>query len=99
MAIRINTAAVSATADQIDALNMEIRNSLSDIDSSIRDLRQCWEGKSLDTAVNKFEYIKRNCFDARFVVINNVVLLMRNQVGEGYDVTEQTISTAASTFK
>lgn len=99
MAILINTAVVSNTADQIDATNIDLRDGLSDIDSAIRTLQQYWEGEALSSCTNKYEYIKRNFADARFSVVNDLVTFIRKQVDEGYEVTEKNVSSAAAAFK
>ena len=99
MAILINTAVVSNTADQIDTTNKKIRDDLSDIDSAIRTLQQNWEGEASNSCTNKYEYIKRSFADARFSVVNDMVTFMRKQVDEGYETTEKAVSSAASAFK
>lgn len=99
LAILINTAAVSTAADQIDTLNKKIRDEMSVVDSAIRSLQQSWEGEAGSSCVNKYDYIKRSFSDARFSVVNGLVSLMKIQVGEGYETTEQVVSTAASAFK
>ncbi len=99
MAIQINTAVILNTADQIDTINKKIRNNLSDVDSAIRMLQQSWESEASNSCANKYEYIKRNFTDARFSAVNGFVSFMRNQVGVGYETTEQAVSIAASAFK
>ncbi len=99
MAIQINTAIVSATADQIDILNKKIRDELSDVDLAIQALQYCWEGNAASSGFNKYSYIKRSFFDARYSVVNGIVSFMKVQVGEGYEMTDQAVSTAASAFK
>lgn len=99
MAILINTAVVSNTADQIDTANKKIRDDLSDIDSAIRTLQQNWVGEASNSCANKYDYIKRNFADARFSVVNDLVTFIRKQVNEGYETTEKTVSSAAAAFK
>ena len=99
MDIQINTAAVSAAADQIDILNKKIRDELSEVDSAIQTLQRCWEGEAAGSGINKYNYIKRSFSDARFSVVNGIVRFMKVQVGEGYEATEHAVSAAASAFK
>ena len=99
MAIQINTEVVAATAEQIDIINKTIRDELTNIDIAIRTLQQNWEGTAASSCVNKYEYIKKNFSDSRFSVVDGVVSFMRIQVGEGYEKTEKTVSSAASAFK
>lgn len=99
MAIQINTAAVSASANYIDMLNKKIRDELSDVDSAVRSLENCWEGEAASSGINKYNYIKRNFSDARFAVVDQFVSLLRGVVGEGYETTEKALVSAASAFK
>ena len=99
MAILINTAVVSNTADQIDTANKKIRDDLSGVDSAIRSLQQNWEGEAASSCTNKYDYIKRNFADARFSVVNDLVTFIRKQVDEGYETTEKAVSSAAAAFK
>ena len=96
MAILINTAVVTNTADQIDTTNRKIRDELSDIDSAIRTLQQNWEGEASSFCTNKYDYIKRSFADSRFSVVNDLVTFIRKQVGEGYEATEKAVSSAAA---
>ena len=99
MDIRINTAVVSSTADQIDVINKRIRDDMSDMETAIRTLRQSWEGEGASSCSGKLDYIKNNFSDTRFSVIDGMVSFMKMQVGEGYESTEQAVSSAASAFK
>ena len=97
--VQINTDAVKAAAENIDAVNKRIRDELYDVDRSIRALQQCWEGEAADAFTYRYEYLKREFADARFAVIDSMVSFMKNQVGEGYSLTECAISSAAAEFK
>lgn len=99
MAIQINTASVSTAAEQIDSINKKMRAEMENLDSAIRTLQQHWNGEASNTCANKYEHIRRNFSDARFSVVNGVVSFMRNQVREGYETTETSVSNAASAFK
>ena len=99
MDIQINTAAVSSAADQIDNLNKKLRTEMSELESAIKSLQRNWDGSAADTGINKFNYIKNNTDEARYSVINNLVSFLKIQVGENYEITEQSVSKAASAFK
>jgi hypothetical protein len=97
--IIINTAAVLDAADQIEKTNRKISNDVSEMDSIIRTLQQNWNSTASDSCANKYEYIKRSFFDSRFFVVDGLVLFMKKQVGEGYEMTEQAVLSATSAFK
>lgn len=99
MAIKINTAIVRSTASQISSVNNKINNDFSAVDSAINALNRNWDGSASDIALRKFQSIKNNFYNNRFNVVNDMVNFMLKQVGEGYESTETTVSSAASAFK
>lgn len=99
MAVLINTAAVSLAADDIDKLNKQIRDELSEVDLAVRELRHCWTGQASDSCASKYARLKDNFSDRRYSVINGMVVFMKNSVGESYNAAEQTLVNAASAFK
>lgn len=99
MAIKIDTSRVRSTASQISTMNKKIKNDFSSVESAINSLNNNWDGSASDAAVRKFQNIRNNHYNNRFNVINDMVNFMLNQVGEGYEKTETTISSAASAFK
>lgn len=99
MAIKIDTSRVRSTASQISTMNKKIKNDFSSVESAINSLNNNWDGSASDAAVRKFQNIKNNYYNNRFNVVNDMVNFMLNQVGEGYEKTETTISSAASAFK
>lgn len=99
MAIKINTAIVRSTASQISSVNNKMNNDFSAVDSAINALNRNWDGSASDIALRKFQSIKNNFYNNRFNVVNDMVNFMLKQVGEGYESTETTVSSAASAFK
>lgn len=99
MAIKINTAAVRSTASQISSVNKKINNDFSAVESSINTLNRNWDGSASNNALKKFQNIKNNFYNNRYNVVNDMVNFMLKQVGEGYESTETTVSSAASAFK
>ena len=99
MDIIINTAAVLTAAENIDSINKKMQSDLSDVESALRTMRQSWEGDGANACTNSYDRIKKGLGNDRFTVINGLVSFMKNQVGEGYESTEQSVSSAASAFK
>lgn len=99
MAVLINTAAVSLTADDIDKVNKKIRDELSEVDLAVRELRSNWTGQAADSCASKYGRIKDSFSDRRYSVVNGMVVFMKNSVGESYNAAEQTLVNAASAFK
>lgn len=98
MAILIDTVAVMAAAEDIDKVNRRIKADLSDVDEAIGSLAKNWQGGAASSGINKYDYIKRNFAEARFGVVNNLVVYMKNSVGALYDEVDKEIAAAASEF-
>ena len=99
MAIKVNTAIVRSTATQIASVNKKINNDFSAVESAINTLNNNWDGSASDAAFRKFSNIKSSFYDKRYGVVNDMVNFMLKQVGESYESTETTVSSAASAFK
>ena len=99
MAIKVNTAVIKSTASQISSVNKKINNDFSTVESAINTLNRNWDGSASDNAIRKFQSIKNNFYNNRYNVVNDMVNFMLKQVGEGYENTETTVSSAASAFK
>lgn len=99
MAIKVNTAVIKSTASQISSVNKKINNDFSTVESAINTLNRNWDGSASDNAIRKFQSIKNNFYNNRYNVVNDMVNFMLKQVGEGYESTETTVSSAASAFK
>lgn len=99
MAISIDTGAVRNTARQIARTNQRINDDFSAVNSAITNLDRNWDGTASDAAMRKFQNIKNIFYDNRYNVVNNIVNFMNAQVGDGYEQTERSVSTAASAFK
>ena len=65
MAIKINTAAVRSTANQISTVNTKISNDFSSVQSAINSLNSNWDGSASDAAIRKFNNIKTTYFDKK----------------------------------
>lgn len=99
MAINVNIAVVKSTAYQIATVNKNIKNDFTAVQKAINSLNNNWDGTASDAAFRKFNNIKNTYYDNRFNIVNDMVNFMRKQVGEGYEDTEATVSSAASAFK
>lgn len=99
MAIRVNITTVKGAAQHIYRTNTEIRDDLEEVNRAIRWLKNNWEGDAVGACVCEYERIKGTYADARYNVLNGMFSFLKEQVGEQYENTEQTISTAAAAFK
>ena len=99
MAIKVNTAVVKSTANQIATVNKNIKNDFTAVQNAINSLNTNWDGSASEAAFRKFNDIKNKHYDKRYGVVNDMVSFMLKQVGENYEGTETIISSAASAFK
>lgn len=99
MALLVDTAKVEGTAKQIANTNKKINDDFLVMEEAINTLNRNWEGNASDYVINSFSSIKKNFYDSRYGVVNNLVSLMCNQVCAGYEEMEKSISSAASAFK
>ena len=99
MAVQVNTAVVLDTSNQVAKTNQSIKDDFSEVESAIKNLSNEWVGSASEVGIGKMDYLKRSFCERRYNVVNDMVLFMQNQVREGYETTEKTISSAASAFK
>ena len=99
MAIKVNTALVKSTANQIAVVNKNIKNDFTAVQNAINSLNTNWDGSASEAAFRKFNDIKSKHYEKRYGVVNDMVNFMLKQVGENYERKETIISSAASAFK
>lgn len=99
MAIRIDVSKVEAAAGGISTINGKIRDDFSAVNDAINTLNRNWDGGASDSAMRAFDNIKGSYCDYRYAVINDLVTLLRVQVGSDYIGTEKKVKSAAEAFK
>lgn len=99
LALLVDTGKVESTAQQMARINKDISDDFIVLEEAINKLNHNWEGNASEYGINSFKSIKQNFYDSRYGVVNNLVSLMSNQVGVGYDEMEKSIASAAAAFK
>lgn len=99
MIIKIDTNAVRTAAERIAVCNAKIASDFAAVENAVRNLDRNWSGTASNQGINKLAYIKKTFADERYQVLNDLVRLMKVQVGEGYEATEAANVTSASAFK
>ncbi len=97
--LKVNADKVIATANRIKSLNNQMRTDFNNVQNAINSLNNVWDGSASTNAINKFNSIKNSYCDARYNVIDNFVLFLHQQVGEGYKQTESVNKSLADQFK
>ncbi len=99
MAIKINIEAVEIAASQIRKINCKMENDFEAIDTAMNELMENWDGVAAQTALEKYKSIKNKYNMNRYYVVNDMVNFMKKQIGQNYNVLENTIVSAVSAFK
>ena len=97
--VKINTDAVIATAEEVKQLNAEMRDGFTEVQQAITRLNNSWDGSASEAAISKFNEMKEKFCDARYNVLDNYANFLLNQVGEGYNQTENVNISLADQFK
>lgn len=97
--IKVNTAGVLAAADKLEILNNDMREDFSKLESAMKKLDNSWEGAAAANAIAKFNSLKKSLPETRHRVMENYIRFMRQQVGEGYTLTEEANTSLADAFK
>ena len=97
--LRINTDDVRTTAEQLSSINNLLKGRMGPLATKVRGLGSSWEGSAANATISRFSQISGELENARYSVLKNYVLFLREQIGEGYDVTEEANISLADRFK
>lgn len=97
--IKINTDSVVNAAANIKTINGQIRDRFPDVQTAMNRLDGSWDGSAATSAMRKFNEIKNNYPSARYTVLDNYVNFLLQQVGQGYNETEEVNKSLADAFK
>lgn len=97
--LKFNTDAIKTAAEKIKMYNNQIHDNFSMVQTAITQLNNYWESEATATAVSKFHEINTKFVDTRNMVLNNYVNFLYQQIGEGYDKTEEINKSLAEQFK
>ena len=97
--VKINTDHVLLAAETVSKLNGEIRSDFENVRSAMNQLQNDWEGLASVNAFQKYNEMESSYGESRYQVLNNYVLYLHQQAGEGYEDTENINKTLADAFK
>lgn len=96
--LKVNTDAVVSAAGKIRSCNNTMRNSFSNVENTITKLDSSWDGSVAVMAINKFNQIRVDFCDSRYKVMDNYVNFLLQQVGQGYEQTQNANKSLADQF-
>lgn len=99
MAVKIDISKVETAAGRISGINGNMRDDFSAVTDAMRMLNQNWNGTAADNARQAFDNMQESYCEYRYAVANDLVALLKVQVGSDYTGTEKNIRSAAEAFK
>ena len=97
--LKVDTGVVITTVTNIRILNTEMRDAFESVQSAISRLDSSWDGSAATAAVSKFNEVKAAYVESRYNVVENFAKFLLQQVGEGYEQTEDANKSLADAFK
>lgn len=97
--VRINTDSVLTVAKNIQTVNKQMKDNFSSVQNAITKLNDSWDGPASTMAIGKFNQIRTDFCDNRYNVLNDYSNFLLQQVGQGYEETENVNVSLAAQFK
>lgn len=95
----IHSDAVLKVADEIAAINDQIKKKYESLEKQIKSLDDKWDGPASEAGIAKFDSIQKEFCGARDTVLENYINYLKSQVVAGYEYTEETNIKLADQFK
>lgn len=97
--IKVDTGRVKTAATTIANYNNRIRDDFSSVESAMRALNSAWDSTAAEQAMDSFYNIKNTFHEPRYMVMDNYVKFLQQQVDPGYTQTETVNKFLADLFK
>ncbi len=97
--VKVNTGAVRSTASVIEKVNNDISKGLSDPNGSMGTLERAWTSPVASSVIGRYREISGSGNDDRYKVMDGIKFFLLQQIGEGYEQTEDVNTKLAEAFK
>jgi len=97
--ISINTETVKTSAARLKKINKSIKSELKSVNSKVDGLNESWNSPASTKIINKYKKDIKAFSNARYNVMNDFINFLLEQVGLGYEQTEQDNKSLANLFK
>lgn len=97
--IQVDTSKVVSAADTISELNQDIDREFEHLEKAIQRLNGRWNSRASHVVIGKFYSTQNNFKDSRFKVMQDYSNFLKQQVSDGYNVTETANTSLADAFK
>lgn len=96
--MRVDTGQVLQIASEIERLNGELSQQLTDSKTAIDNLANIWQGDAATQTVTAFDDFATKYFQSYEDIINQYVTFLKNNVSSGYDTVETSNVNLADSF-
>lgn len=97
--IRLSPDQIDTIATSIENLNKRLEQELQTGLTTVQNLSSTWEGQAAEETIQSFKTFSDKYFNEYYVMLNNYVLFLRNNVRAGYLQAEQANVNWANAFK
>lgn len=97
--IRVNTDQVAQIASNLEGLNKQLSEKLSESRATINNLNSVWQGEASQATISSFEEFAAKYFQNYEDVITQYVQFLRTNIDAGYFDTETVNISLADAFK
>jgi len=97
--IRINTDQVAQIANEFERLNARLTEELQSSKATIDNLANIWEGEAAQATISSFDEFASKFFQSYEDVIKQYVTFLRQNIEQGYFLTETQNVGLADAFK
>ena len=97
--IKVDTAQVASTAENISRLNGELYTLLAESQTAVNSLSGTWSGKGSDDTRAAYDAFAQKYFTDYREILNKYVTFLNSHVDAGYVATETSVESLADRFK
>lgn len=97
--IKVSTAQVADIATQIEGLNEQLSETLTNSKQTIHNLQNTWEGEASESTISSYEEFATKYFQTYHDILDSYVKFLRMNVEQGYFETETANTNLADAFK
>ena len=94
--LKIDTGAIRSTASNIASQNSRLEETLLSCQQTVKSLSGSWTGSAADATIAAFDSFAAKYFSQYKEMLDQYVKFLNNAAGEGYEQTEQQVTSKAS---
>ena len=99
MAVKVNTEAVTQSAQRIRTANRQLLEAYAQVDAAVAQLSRQWQGTAGDEAVASLRGVRNRHVDERYTSVEKLTQFLEESVAQKYQETEQRRVRAAAEFR